>query len=213
MGSLWTIEELARRVAEALASTGTTQTKRQVSEAPTVRTIRYYADLGLLDAPSARHGLWAMYGERHLVQLLAIKRLQADGLSLDEVRARMAAAGPRQLQQLGRIDSRTFKGEGQRSLFHESTRVESLQDTSLPDRAGDGEESDDATSTSASESSPASAISPRQGIRLPGDIEVLFPATKPLTKTDLESLRVAAQPLLKVLVQRGLVPPGTQEPT
>src|SRR6266404_2358669 len=181
----WTIEELARRVAEALASTGTTQTKRQVSEAPTVRTIRYYADLGLLDPPAARHGLWAMYDERHLVQLLAIKRLQADGWSLDEIRARLASTSPRELRQLGRVETRTSPQQG--------LLIEQPQHTSLGVGEGDGEELGEIAQHSTATPVPptASTISPVQGIRLRDDVAVLFPATNPLTEADLEALRVA----------------------
>lgn len=54
------------------------------------RTIRYYSTLGLLDRPAAMRGRQALYGARHLFQLVATKRLQARGLSLDEAKARLA---------------------------------------------------------------------------------------------------------------------------
>lgn len=61
---------------------------RRVSAAPDARTIRYYATLGLLDRPGFE-GRQARYGRRHLLQLLAIKALQADALPLAEVQARL----------------------------------------------------------------------------------------------------------------------------
>ena len=46
------------------------------------RTIRYYTTIGLLEAPLRMDGRRAMYGLRHLLQILAIKRLQTDDVQL-----------------------------------------------------------------------------------------------------------------------------------
>ena len=51
----------------------------------TRRTIRYYIASGLLAAPGAR----GMYGQAHLDRVLTIKRLQAERLSLREIRDRL----------------------------------------------------------------------------------------------------------------------------
>lgn len=51
----------------------------------TRRTIRYYISSGLLAAPGAR----GTYGQAHLDGVLAIKRLQAERLSLREIRERL----------------------------------------------------------------------------------------------------------------------------
>ena len=53
--------------------------------APDARTLRYYQTLGLLDPPSRREGRHAVYGYRHLLQAVAIKRLQEEGLRLDHI--------------------------------------------------------------------------------------------------------------------------------
>src|SRR5439155_1576002 len=59
----------------------------QVRAVPDERTIRYYAAIGLLDRPAAMRGRTAIYGARHLAQVVAIKRLQAAGRSLAEIQA------------------------------------------------------------------------------------------------------------------------------
>ena len=51
--------------------------KARPPHVPDARTIRYYATLGLIDRPEAFRGRTALYGARHLSQLVAIKRLQA----------------------------------------------------------------------------------------------------------------------------------------
>jgi DNA-binding transcriptional MerR regulator len=54
------------------------------------RTIRYYIELGLLDGPTGETRA-AFYTWRHLQQLLEIRRLTEEGLSLERVRQRLAA--------------------------------------------------------------------------------------------------------------------------
>jgi DNA-binding transcriptional MerR regulator len=49
------------------------------------RTVRFYISEGLIDRPEgAKRGAW--YGERHLQQLLTIRRWTDGGLSLERVR-------------------------------------------------------------------------------------------------------------------------------
>jgi DNA-binding transcriptional MerR regulator len=85
----WTIDELTARVAEALSVGYEGVPSNRVRDVPDLRTIRYYTTLGLLDRPAAMRGRTALYGSRHLLQLVAIKRLQAQGLSLAGVQERV----------------------------------------------------------------------------------------------------------------------------
>src|ERR1700730_4103681 len=82
---LWTIDELGRLVAAALSVDYAGQANGQVRDVPDRRTIRYYTTLGLIDRPAEMRGRTALYGRRHLLQLVAIKRLQAAGRSLTEI--------------------------------------------------------------------------------------------------------------------------------
>lgn len=59
----------------------------QIRAIPDDRTVRYYATIGLLDRPAAMRGRTALYGPRHVAQVVAIKRLQAMGRSLSEIQA------------------------------------------------------------------------------------------------------------------------------
>ena len=76
-------------MALALAVDYAGQASGRVRDVPDRRTIRYYTTLGLIDRPAAMRGRTALYGLRHLLQLAAIKRLQAHGLSLAEVQQRL----------------------------------------------------------------------------------------------------------------------------
>jgi DNA-binding transcriptional MerR regulator len=87
----WTIAELGERVTAALADGAyEPPSNGQVRAVPDLRTIRYYTSLGLLDRPAAMRGRTALYGHRHLLQLVAVKRLQAEGKSLSEVQTALA---------------------------------------------------------------------------------------------------------------------------
>lgn len=89
MNDLMTLRELVAEAAAALSDAALDQPSGRVSEVPTARTVRYYATHGLLDRPARYDGRTALYTRRHLMQLVAIKRLQARGLTLDEVQARL----------------------------------------------------------------------------------------------------------------------------
>ena len=81
----WTLAELAAEVAAALRDVE--PANGQVRAVPDERALRYYTTLGLLDRPAAMRGRTALYGPRHLLQLVAIKRRQAQGRSLAEIQA------------------------------------------------------------------------------------------------------------------------------
>ena len=67
----------------------------------TLRNVRYYRTLGLVDAPLTGGG--AGYGEKHLLQILAIRLLQAQGLPLYRIRDLLFG---RTLEELRQIEKR-----------------------------------------------------------------------------------------------------------
>ena len=96
-----TLDQLASEAQRLLQRHGLygAQPDARVSAAPDARTVRYYTTLGLLDRPGYQ-GREARYGRRHLVQLVAIKALQAQGLSLSEVQQRLYGRGELELAAL-----------------------------------------------------------------------------------------------------------------
>ncbi len=68
----------------------------RVSPVPDERTVRYYATLGLVDRPSIQ-GKDARYGQRHLLQVLAVKALQSEGLRLADIQRRLYGRSTREL--------------------------------------------------------------------------------------------------------------------
>lgn len=57
------------------------------------RTVRYYIQLGLVDRPIGETRA-AYYTDRHLQQLLTIRKWTEGGLSLDRIRALLEGAAP-----------------------------------------------------------------------------------------------------------------------
>src|SRR5712692_1736869 len=101
--SSWTLDDLSAHVALALAENYDGQPSSRVRDVPDRRTIRYYTTLGLIDRPAEMRGRTALYGRRHLLQLVAVKRLQGRGLSLAEIQQRLVGQTDAALARLARL--------------------------------------------------------------------------------------------------------------
>ena len=95
------LDELSERVARELDGRGLlgAAPDARVAAAPDARTVRYYTTLGLIDRPRIE-GRQARYGERHLLQLLAIKALQAFELPLAQIQQRLYGRSDAELKEL-----------------------------------------------------------------------------------------------------------------
>ncbi len=94
----YTIAELADASAAALDALGIAARNGQVRDRPDVRTIRYYGTLGLIDPPAEMTGRTARYGGRHLLQVLAVKAVQARGDSLADAQRTLVGASDEELR-------------------------------------------------------------------------------------------------------------------
>ncbi len=96
----WTLDELVAEVATRLGEHGVEQGSGRIRDVPDQRTVRYYTTLGLVDGPREWQGKVGLYGERQLLQLLAIKRLQARGETLAAIQARLLGLSTQRLRTL-----------------------------------------------------------------------------------------------------------------
>jgi DNA-binding transcriptional MerR regulator len=94
---VWTLAQLPGQVAALLEGHYAGQRSGRVEELPSERSIRWYTTIGMVDRPVAHRGRTVLYGPRHVLQLAAIKMLQAQGHSLAEVQERLVGASDRQL--------------------------------------------------------------------------------------------------------------------
>lgn len=77
------IDDLCEAATELLGSAAPDDAR--VQALPDTRIVRYYQSIGVVDRPSRYDGRNAVYGLRHLLQVVAVKRLQAHGLSLAQI--------------------------------------------------------------------------------------------------------------------------------
>ena len=94
-----TLNELSTQVGQLLSrySLLGVQADHRVSVVPDARTIRYYTTLGLIDRPRI-DGRQAKYGRRHVLQVLAIKPLQAINLPLSQIQTRLYGRSDQELE-------------------------------------------------------------------------------------------------------------------
>ena len=187
--NLWTISELAAEVAAALSEGEVDQSSGRVTEVPSTRTIRYYTTHGLLDGPLEFRGRTALYGRRHLLQLVAIKRLQARGASLTDVQSRVVGCSDAQLAELTEVDN---DAGGQRGKPASARRREEFWAQPVAEPTG--------STARVAEIDTLPAVSLTDGVAL-----VLHGARRELYPDDLEAIRVAAEPLIKLLNSRHLI--------
>jgi len=96
--SRFTIEQLTVLIEKALEESAYDgQPSGRIRPVPDLRTIRYYTTLGLLDPPTEMRGRKAYYGRRHVLQLVAIKRLQSRGMALVQIQQSLTGADDRVL--------------------------------------------------------------------------------------------------------------------
>jgi DNA-binding transcriptional MerR regulator len=192
--TLWTLGELQEQVQRALSACPEPQANGRVRAIPDARTIRYYTTLGLIDRPADWWGRTALYGRRHLLQLLAIKRLQARGRSLADLQRELLGLTDAELEAVARLpaDQETARSAGEERAGPDRRQQAFWKETSAPPEHG--------------EQGQAPAL-PVQGVPLGDDLMLLLSASRPLRRGDLEALRAAAAPLLEVLQKRRLCRP------
>lgn len=128
------------------------------------RVIRYYTTLGLLDRACEKRGRNMYYGVRHLLQLLAIKQLQAQGRSLAEIQALLLGNSDEELRQ------RLGLGEDWKEMLADSESES--EPPASPDRREDFWRQSVRRPPRAS---PLPSAVPKLCFRLPQGVEVLIP--------------------------------------
>jgi DNA-binding transcriptional MerR regulator len=204
----WTLDELAERVETALAVDYRGQASGRVRAVPDRRAIRWYTTIGLVDRPAAHRGRTALYGPRHLLQLVAVKRLQARGLSLVSIQEELAGATDTQLARVARLPVGSTAGPVPRPA------VAGRSAAAVPGPAGAR-----ARPARFWREQPApvrgEATTPRaatlQGVRLGDGATLLLEPGRELAPGDVQAILDAARPLLVALRDRGLHA-GTRDP-
>lgn len=224
-GVLWTIDQLGAQVALALSVDYAGVPNGRVRDVPDCRTIRYYTTLGLLDRPAEMRGRLALYGPKHLLQLVAIKRLQARALSLAEIQQQLLALTETALGQIARLPDNVAPVTTESPAADLPTRSApdgraaafwSTSPAPVPEGQADNDDST-RTADSAGEqqfSTPgADQPATLQGIRLGEEATLLIEGIRPVYEDDFSTIRTAAAPLIKLLEMRRLIRPREERGT
>lgn len=187
--TLLTLSQFAAAAADAVQASGAAPDNRQAKAVPAERMIRYYTSRGLLPRPGNR-GRALIYGRTHLMRLVAIKRLQGQGLSLDEIAERLAGMSVAQVEALAAIpESAVPAGLGDPEPAPEPARAAGAFWRAVPDAAP----------AVVPDAAPAPAVTNLQAVRLSDTVTLLVDGPLP----PLDSLRRAAAPLLDLLANPG----------
>jgi DNA-binding transcriptional MerR regulator len=132
METMRSVEQLADEINQWCHRHRIEPASGQAGERMTERNIRYYRTLGLLDPPAAGGGQG--YGEKHRLQLAAIRLLQAQGLPLNRIRDLLlgrTAAELLQIEQRGLVEIEAAAVPSFRPTPAESWGVTPLDDEFL----------------------------------------------------------------------------------
>lgn len=211
----WTLNQLVAQVAAVLDGHAGPGGDRRVRQVPDRRAVRWYTTIGLLDRPEVR-GRTGWYGERHLLQLVAIKRLQAAGRSLAEIQADLAGAPDDTLRQIADLPDHQTRPPvvsasraGRAGRFWAEPVDTPVRDTRPTVDTRWLVSSDpvvDAATTGAARSGSAVL---RFAVELADGVTLLVPATDSRAvpgPAALSAVRDAAGPLLEALARHGLMP-------
>ena len=196
----WTQEQLVQRVSAALAGPAYPGAPNgRVRDVPDRRTVRWYTTIGLVDRPAAMRGRTALYGTRHLLQVVAVKRLQALGLSIAEIQAELIGATDATLRRVAAIDDKVLTKQSGGKVF---ATVEGSVAEAVEARRRFWAEPPAAAQPAAA-TRGADSVSMRAAVDLPGGAVLLLPGRP--GADDLPAIWAAAQPLLDLLADRGLL--------
>ena len=127
------VVELAKQAGVILAEIGTTQDRGTVSELPDERTLRYYLAEGLLSPTREKKGTASVFGYQHLLQLLVVKKLQSEHLSIRKIKELVEGRTGRELERLLGLDAKAgAKKEAHSYLDNLLTRTSSPASPALP---------------------------------------------------------------------------------
>jgi hypothetical protein len=213
--TLWSIDELGAEVARALSTGYAGASSGRVRDVPDLRTIRYYTTLGLIDRPAEMRGRTALYGPRHLLQLVAIKKLQARGLSLAQVQEQLVGAGDLMLRRLANeVADAVGKAPAVGQVPERKVRARSFwksRPAEFPESPTRRAETGQPNLYVEERPAPVAAYQEMDllhAIGLANQVTLLLAATRRIDPGDLPAIRQAAAPLIRHLEELRLIQPS-----
>lgn len=184
------LPEFAQAAERILSELDLEQERGTVTSVPDERTIRYYLAEGLIQTPEDKQGTASVFGYLNLLQLIVVKKLQADHLPIRKIRELVAGKSEQELENLAGIGGASGK-KGRESDAKQY--LESLLAPSMPQPL---------------RSSPATSA-PRLKASPPGDVAA--PAQEADPRPSWQ--RVEIEPGLELHIRSDYVPPATSART
>jgi DNA-binding transcriptional MerR regulator len=103
----------------------------RLGEEITPRTVRLYATEGLIDRPG-KDGRRAVYGQRHLLQLLLVRSLARRGLSLSAIAPLVVCSDQDLQEQWQQLDDGTSSNSPPETRNEALAYLQSIRDSSAP---------------------------------------------------------------------------------
>lgn len=192
MDESWTLTELVTEAEKRLDALPAPK-NGQVRAVPDERTIRYYAAQGLLDRPTAMRGRTALYGTRHLAQIVAIKRMQSAGHSLADIQQLWPQLDDATLARISGVAVPTVgKRAARKDFWKQTPELTATPHVTRPVRMSQPVEL-------RVEIAPGVAVT----IALPTERSIS------ISPADIDAVRVAAASVVSELANRGLIARGT----
>ena len=186
----WTLDELSSRVAVATHRLGLLQSNGQIADAPNARAIRWYQSTGLVSRPQQR-GRTAWYGPQHLLQLVAIKRLQATGKTLEEIQQELLGKDDDDIRLLAALPDELLEAAATSVDPQPEGEVRSFWSADVAD---------------ADVSAPSIEAAPEAVVRIaldhPCGVTLVFPSARTPTPDDVQAILSA---VVDQLTARGLL--------
>jgi hypothetical protein len=203
----WTLDELVQRVAAALEGPAYPGAPNgRVREMPDRRVVRWYTTTGLVDRPTMQ-GRTAQYGNRHLHQIVAVKRRQAEGRSLAEIQAELAGATDETLRRVAAVPDELIAGEP----------AHPEEPAARPGRRSRFWADPPAAAEPAAVVGDADTVAKLAAVSLPGGALLLVPVRPDQSgrpdEDDIHAIHAAARPLVELLAARGLLSLDERSPS
>jgi len=178
------LDQLIALVEQSLADDYAGVDNGRVRDLPDRRTVRFYTTLGLLDRPAELRGRTAYYARKHLLQLVAVKRLQARGLTLTQIQQQLLGLKSAELESLAQVPA---------NLLPEAPLQPEVETAFWKEMPAEPV------------ASPVRCEPEWYSVNLEKEVLLLLSLRRPLRADDREALHAAAAPLLELLRTRQLV--------
>ena len=125
------LPEFAQAAERILSELDLEQERGTVTNVPDERTIRYYLAEGLIQSPEEKQGTASVFGYMNLLQLVTVKKLQAEHLPIRKIRELVAGKSEQELETLLGIGGPSGKKSSENEAKHylESLLAPSMSQT------------------------------------------------------------------------------------